>query len=71
MTVNALSVDRIGNIWIGTMGGLYFLNIEGSIIRLVPGTTYTPVTSVLEDEEETLWIGTMADGLKRMNKNTI
>ncbi|MCK5075939.1 MAG: hypothetical protein KAR38_06160, partial [Calditrichia bacterium] len=70
-SIISLKVDHVGTVWIGTFGGLYYFKEEnGNIIR-VQGTNYTPVTSILEDEQHSLWIGTMADGLKRFYKTKI
>jgi ligand-binding sensor domain-containing protein/AraC-like DNA-binding protein len=68
MTVLSLSADRLGNIWIGTLEGLYSLKRETGAVSSVSGTKYTPITAILDDEQSMLWIGTMADGLKRMSK---
>lgn len=66
MAVLSLSASRMGNIWIGTLEGLYSLDREKETVNSVLETTYTPVTAILEDEQGALWVGTMADGLKRM-----
>ncbi len=66
MAVLSLSASRMDNIWIGTLEGLYSLDREKGTVYSVPGTMYTPVTAILEDKQGALWIGTMADGLKRM-----
>jgi ligand-binding sensor domain-containing protein/AraC-like DNA-binding protein len=71
MSVLSLAEGRAGNIWIGTLEGLYSLNKETGAVRSVPGTTYTPITALHEDEQGTLWVGTMADGLKRISKGMI
>ncbi|NIO49754.1 MAG: helix-turn-helix domain-containing protein [Candidatus Aminicenantes bacterium] len=65
-SVQSLTADRAGNIWIGTLEGLYLLRSGDGIIRSVFGTRYTPLTSLLEDNQGNLWMATMADGLKRM-----
>lgn len=64
--VLSLSASRMGNIWIGTLEGLYSLEREKETVDSYPGTTYTPITAILEDEQGALWVGTMSDGLKRM-----
>jgi len=70
-SVQSLTADRWGNIWIGTLEGLYFLRRGDGIIRPVSDTSYTPITSLAEDDQANLWIATMADGLKRMTGDTL
>ncbi len=65
-SVWTLAADPGGNIWIGTLEGLYFLGHEERIVRSVFGTLDTPVSSLLWDNRASLWMATMADGLKRM-----
>lgn len=65
-SVNCLFADHIGNIWIGTMEGLFYLEQREGIVKAISGTSYTPVTSIIEDKQDALLIGTMADGLKRI-----
>lgn len=71
MAVISLAADRMGNILIGTLEGLFSLKRETGAVTLISGTTYTPITAIHADEQGTLWIGTMADGLKRMSKVTV
>jgi ligand-binding sensor domain-containing protein/AraC-like DNA-binding protein len=65
-SVLSLASDRLGDIWIGTLEGLYLLRSGEGIIRPVFDTRYTPITSLVEDDQANLWVATMADGLKRM-----
>ena len=67
MAVYALSADPQGDVWIGTQEGLYLLKQDEDLVQPVEGTRYTPITSLLIDKESSLWIGTMADGLKRVS----
>ncbi|MEJ2633882.1 MAG: two-component regulator propeller domain-containing protein [Calditrichia bacterium] len=64
--VITVASDHFGNIWIGTLNGLYTLQSDQKRITRIPGTDYTPISCILEDSRKTMWIGTMADGLKRM-----
>jgi ligand-binding sensor domain-containing protein/AraC-like DNA-binding protein len=68
VTVNALYTDPLNNIWIGTQNGLYYLNNSTAQIRLIAGSKSTPVTSITGDDQGSIWIGTMTDGLKTLKK---
>jgi ligand-binding sensor domain-containing protein/AraC-like DNA-binding protein len=70
-SVQSLTANRWGNIWIGTLEGLFLLRSGDGIIRPVFGTRYTPITSLVEDNQGNLWMATMADGLKRMIGDTL
>ncbi len=70
-SVQSLAADRWGNIWIGTLEGLYSLRSGDGIIHPVYDTRYTPITSLLEDDQGSLWMATMADGLKRLTGDAL
>jgi ligand-binding sensor domain-containing protein/AraC-like DNA-binding protein len=70
-SILSLASDRLGNIWIGTLEGLYLLRGGDGIIHPVFDTRFTPITSLVEDDQESLWMATMADGLKRMAGDTL
>lgn len=63
--------DTRGNIWIGTVsnGLLRYNKHDGSIIP-VPGAACTDISSIEEDNEGTLWIGTLY-GLSRLDPKTL
>ncbi len=71
VSVQSLAADRLGNIWIGTLEGLFVLRDNEQTIYSVAGTSYTPITSLIEDKQGVLWMGTMADGLKCMFTDTL
>lgn len=66
-SIQSLHVDRKGNLWAGSLTGLFFLDVSGTRPRLIPGTGFTPVNKIQEDESGQIWFGTMADGLKRLS----
>lgn len=66
MAVISLTADRSGNVWIGTLEGLFYLNRDAVFVRAVHGTEYTPITAIVEDDQPVSWIATMADGLKQL-----
>jgi len=71
ISVHSLHADHLGNIWIGTLEGLHVLERGEGTVHHIPGTLFTPVTSILVDEHGILWIGTMADGIKRLDRDTL
>ncbi len=71
ISVHSLHADHLGNIWIGTLEGLHVLKRGEGTVHPIPGTLFTPVTSILVDEHGILWIGTMADGIKRLDRGTL
>lgn len=66
LSVLSLAADQQGQVWIGTMEGLYCLNPDTKRIHYISGTAYTPISALLAQPNRPLWIGTMADGLKRL-----
>jgi len=72
--VLALQVDSAQNLWIGTMGGLEQWRLgrapaeEPQRRRLGPEQglrSGTSITTLYEDSEQQLWVGSQADGLLR------
>ena len=68
LSVQALSVNQRGYLMIGTLEGLYYLDQEGKMIYPISGTAYTPITSIINKGSQSLWIGTMVDGIKQMKE---
>jgi ligand-binding sensor domain-containing protein/signal transduction histidine kinase len=65
--VYALLIDRRGALWIGTNGGLFRRDPDGSIHRYdAPGLSGAVIMSLLEDRAGRLWVGTRG-GLVRMD----
>lgn len=68
-----------GILWVGTSTGLIKINNQGSNYEI---TTFLHnnadaasisadyITSIIEDKQKNLWIGTLRDGLNLYNKNT-
>jgi ligand-binding sensor domain-containing protein/signal transduction histidine kinase len=58
--VKSLLETRDGRMWVGTVGGLAYL--EGGVFHTVPEIRAT-VRTLMEAKDGTLWIGTIGDGV--------
>jgi diguanylate cyclase (GGDEF)-like protein len=67
--VRAMIEDSGGTLWIGTTVGLYRM-AEGQIksYAFASGSAHPEITALLEDRDHNLWVGTLGDGLIRINK---
>lgn len=68
--ISCIYEDKMGVIWIGTMGGgLNKYNPNRKLFRHIKKTStkgslsYNQVRAIYEDDEENLWVGTEGDGL--------
>ncbi len=72
--VNALHVDKNGNVWIGSMTqGIFIYNPKGQSLKAVELEKYhlgqNAAWSIISDKSGTIWVGTRL-GLLRYNANT-
>ncbi len=72
--VNALHVDKNGNVWIGSMTqGIFIYNPKGQALKAVELEKYhlgqNAAWSIISDKSGTIWVGTRL-GLLRYNANT-
>jgi ligand-binding sensor domain-containing protein/signal transduction histidine kinase len=60
--VTALLIDRRGALWMGTAGGLFRRDPDGSVhaIETVEGLGNADIMAILEDRTGRLWVGTRA-----------
>ena len=71
--VGPIAADGLGNIWIGTTGGLNRMNlITGAVTRFVHdrirnSLSHNKVFALRFDERSLLWIGTLGGGLSILN----
>lgn len=72
-TVRAIVEDNSGNLWIGTRGGLYSLNLKSNQIIHFERDNYDPnslihnsILEIFKDKKGDLWIGTR-DGISYFN----
>lgn len=65
-TVHAIHQDRRGRVWFGTEGGLVsFENSQWRIFTAADGLSSTNVTSIADDAEGDIWVGTLGGGVNR------
>lgn len=62
-SVLSVLVRKDNRIYTGTLKGAYRLSPVKSLFEPVFGTTYTPITALAISGEQTLWMGTINDGL--------
>jgi ligand-binding sensor domain-containing protein/signal transduction histidine kinase len=73
--INAISEDHQGNLWVGTNQGLSRFDRQTHQFTRYPFKPPTddrlpkqyPVTAILEDRNNRLWVATLGDGLKEFN----
>ncbi|MDQ1352562.1 MAG: hypothetical protein QG657_2868, partial [Acidobacteriota bacterium] len=67
--VTMIIEDQAGTLWIGTVGGIYTFDRKKEIFEPYPGQSLTDkfINVIYEDMDSTIWIGTRADGLYRLN----
>ncbi len=59
--LNSADYDRIGQIWLGTENGLY--EVHKPVFKSISNSEVPYVWSVVEDDDERIWLGTYGDGL--------
>lgn len=64
LTINSLFVDSLGEMWIGTDNALHRFNSEFHL------SLNSSVTSILEDGDSDIWIGTRGDGVLKYVRST-
>lgn len=64
--IRALLVDRNDGLWIGTSGGVELWSGDGGKRRfgVKDGLPPTVITAFYQDQDGTIWVGTLTDGLK-------
>ena len=70
-SILSLYSDHRNHLWIGTMQGLYYMHDGEGRIHYVSQTAHAPITSIIENPEGTLWIGSMTDGLWRIHEGKL
>ena len=65
--VLTLNCDPDGDLWIGSLAGLFRMDARRRIQRIKTAGS-TPVKAVAFDDNGFIWVATAGDGLKRINK---
>jgi diguanylate cyclase (GGDEF)-like protein len=66
--VDTLANDSDGNLWIGTINGLYRI-FNSKITEIVSNNNqhnFQQILSIFEDHEKNLWLGSYRDGIARL-----
>jgi len=74
--IHAVLLDKIGNLWLGTVnGGVSLTNLQPREFHLIQNEPGNPnslssnmVRAIYEDKEEMLWIGTEGGGLNKYDR---
>ncbi len=71
-TVRAMMEDSAGVLWIGSTAGVFRL-VDGKISPVSAGgyVPMTEITALLQDRDRNVWVGTLGDGLFRINKEGV
>jgi ligand-binding sensor domain-containing protein/AraC-like DNA-binding protein len=70
LSVQSLLSQSNGDLWIGTMRGLFRFSNNDTRIRFVPGMDECPVTALASGPNGSLLVGTMTQGLKILEGST-
>lgn len=65
--ISALTRDRDGNMWVGTLQGLYRLNPDGT--AALQSDLHSKITALFEDREGDLWVGS-PNQLERLQESS-
>jgi len=75
--INSIIEDKYNNMWVGTEGGLYKINMEEETPEIFTNETGNDeslsdnhIYAVVEDREGFIWVGTATGGLNRYNPVT-
>lgn len=66
-------LDKEGTIWVATFSGGVF-QIKKSDLRNLIGTPQNPITNIypiIEDKNESMWLGSIESGIQRVQEHTI
>jgi len=66
-----LLLDRRGLVWTQRPGRIHAVDASGRVVATLPLTPGARVTSVAEDREGNIWLGTVTDGLFRIRARRV
>jgi ligand-binding sensor domain-containing protein/signal transduction histidine kinase len=70
VTIHALQDDRHGGIWLGTSGGQLMHLRDGRFTEFPVQLTRAAITSLAVAPDDSLWVGTVADGVKHIREGS-
>ncbi len=71
--VSAMDIDRENNLWVGTIDGLIFYDIDNNQIQRltqIHGLAGSDISAIYADSGGTVWIGARGKGLTRITGDT-
>jgi len=71
--VSAMDIDRDNNLWVGTIDGLIFYDIDNKQIQRltqIHGLAGSDISSVYADSGGTVWVGARGKGLTKITGDT-
>ncbi len=76
-TIFSLKKDRSGNMWLGTYGGINYVNPRGEPVQIITNTltgsehiTHNRINTLAEDTDAKIWLGTDGGGVDRYDPTT-
>jgi ligand-binding sensor domain-containing protein/AraC-like DNA-binding protein len=70
-SILSLHCDQRNQLWVGTRQGLFYLPAKQARFHYFTKTGDTPITTLGENPQGTLWVGTMTDGLWRIREGEL
>jgi ligand-binding sensor domain-containing protein/AraC-like DNA-binding protein len=71
LSVTNLFTDENGRLWIATLGGLYYLDLNDKIVRMLKSARQIPVTDFLQYDSNQIWFSSMIQGIETVSSGRL